>query len=72
MKIDMTFIAKITKDKNSGWTCVEWPESVSALGTGKAVKVTAAIDGHDFQATFLTDCHKRYLLSPECYPSAVQ
>ncbi|MEO7911041.1 MAG: DUF1905 domain-containing protein [Roseiflexaceae bacterium] len=49
----MTFTAKITKDKNSGWTCVVWPESVGFFGTGKSVKVTATIDGHDFQATFL-------------------
>lgn len=53
MPIDMRFAAVITKDGNSGWTCVEWPESVRALGTGKSVKVTAAIDGHEFQATFL-------------------
>lgn len=53
MKTDITFTAQITKDKNSGWTCVEWPESVSALGTGKPIKVTAAIGVHEFQATLL-------------------
>jgi hypothetical protein len=53
MKLDKQFAAEITKDKTSGWTCVEWPESVSVLGTGKSVKVAAAIDGHEFQATFL-------------------
>jgi hypothetical protein len=53
VKLDRQFAAEITKDKTSGWTCVEWPESVSVLGTGKSVKVAAAIDGHEFQATFL-------------------
>lgn len=53
MKSDMTFQAAITRDKNSNWTCVVWPESVEALGTGKSVKVTAAADGHEFQASFL-------------------
>lgn len=50
---DLKFKATITKDKTSGWTCVEWPESVSALGTGMPVKVTATINEHEFQATFL-------------------
>ncbi|MBA2725121.1 MAG: DUF1905 domain-containing protein [Actinobacteria bacterium] len=53
MTIALSFTAEITKDKNSGWTCVEWPESVRVLGTGKSVKMIAAIDGHEFQATFL-------------------
>jgi hypothetical protein len=53
MNLDLHFAAPIAKDTTSGWTCVRWPESVRALGTGKAVKVTAAIDGHEFQATFL-------------------
>lgn len=53
MTIDTRFTAEITKDNNSGWSCVAWPESVGVLGTGLPVKVTAAIDGHEFQATFL-------------------
>jgi Domain of unknown function (DUF1905) len=53
MTIGLGFAGEITKDKTSGWTCVAWPESVSVLGTGKSVKVTATIDGHEFQATFL-------------------
>jgi hypothetical protein len=53
VKLDAQFAAEIAKDKTSGWTCVAWPESVNVLGTGKSVKVTAAIDGHEFQATFL-------------------
>lgn len=53
MKLDLTFTTKITNDKNSGWTCVIWPESVKMLGTGNSVKVTAVIEGHEFQASFL-------------------
>lgn len=53
MEIATSFTAGITRDKISGWTCVAWPESVRVLGTGKPVKVTVAIDGHEFQATFL-------------------
>lgn len=53
MSIDAIFAADITRDKKSGWTCVEWPDSVAALGTGMAVKVVAAIDDHEFEATFL-------------------
>lgn len=53
MTIATRFTAQITKEKNSGWTCVVWPESVRVLGTGTPVRVTAAIDGHEFQATFL-------------------
>ena len=53
MRLDARFAAEIAKDKTSGWTCVAWPESVRVLGTGKSVKVAAAIEGHEFQATFL-------------------
>jgi hypothetical protein len=52
--LNKTFTATIGKDhKNSGWTCVIWPESASFFATRKAVKVTGSIEGHDFQATFL-------------------
>lgn len=53
MKSNAPFQAEITRDKNSSWTCVIWPKSVSALGTGRSVKVTAVINGHEFQASFL-------------------
>jgi hypothetical protein len=53
VKLGIAFTATISKDKTSGWTCVEWPESVRILETGKPVKVTAAIDGHEFQATLM-------------------
>jgi hypothetical protein len=51
--LNKSFTAKIQKDKTSGWTCVLWPASAGFFGTGKPVKVAAAIEGHDFQATFL-------------------
>ena len=54
MQLDATFTATITTDEAKGaWTFVTWPESVSVLGTGKPVKVSGTIEGHDFQATFL-------------------
>jgi len=53
MKTNISFTTEITNDKNSGWTCVVWEDSVKSLGTGKSVKVTATIDGHEFQASFL-------------------
>ena len=53
MTIGTTFAATITKERASGWTCVEWPESVRVLGTGKPVKVAAAVDGHELQATLM-------------------
>jgi hypothetical protein len=51
--LNTTFTSTIQKEGNSGWTCVVWPESTTFFGTGKPVKVTASIEGHDFQATFL-------------------
>ena len=43
------FKAVIAKgDKDGGWTFVSWPESVAFLGTGKATKVMARIEGHEF------------------------
>ncbi len=41
------FTATITKeDKEGGWTFVTWQESSAYLGTGKATKVMAKIEGH--------------------------
>jgi len=51
--IAQRFTAEIAKNKTNGWTAVAWTESVSVLGTGRPVKVTAIIDGHEFQATLL-------------------
>jgi hypothetical protein len=49
----MKFTSNITRDSNSNWKCVVWNDSVKELGTGKAVKVKAVINGHEFLATFL-------------------
>lgn len=48
------FKATISKEnKEGGWTFVSWPESVTYLGTGKATKVVAKIEGHEFAVTSL-------------------
>jgi hypothetical protein len=48
------FTATITKEhKDGGWTFVTWPESAVYLGTGKATKVMAKIEGHEFAVTSL-------------------
>ena len=46
----ITFTGTISKN---GWTFITWPESATRLGTGKAVKVMAMIEGHDFAVTCL-------------------
>ena len=51
--IDETFTASITKEANSGWTCVVMPASGDIFATRKAVKVAGTIDGQPFQATLL-------------------
>jgi hypothetical protein len=53
MRLDVRFTGEITTEPKSGWSCVAWPDSVRALGTGRAVKVAAAIDGHAFPITLL-------------------
>jgi hypothetical protein len=52
--IDKTFKGVIGKDTGkSELPCVVWPESVTVLGTGKAVKVSGTVDGYDFQSALL-------------------
>ena len=51
--IDVTFIATVIADSNSGWPCVLMPDSAAFFGTGKVVKVAGTVDGHDYQATLL-------------------
>lgn len=53
MRLDARFTAEIATEPKSGWPCVAWPESVRVLGTGKPVKIAAAIDGHAFPITVL-------------------
>ncbi len=48
-----TFTATITKEGNSGWTCVVMPDSGHIFGTRRPVRVAGTVDGHAFQATLL-------------------
>jgi len=51
--IDVTFTATVIADSNSGWPCVQMPDSAAFFGTGKAAKVAGTVDGHDYEATML-------------------
>jgi hypothetical protein len=51
--IDVIFTATVIADSNSGWPCVQMPDSAAFFGTGKAVKVAGTVDGHDYEATML-------------------
>lgn len=51
--IDVIFTATIIADSNSGWPCVQMPNSARFFGTGKPVKVGGTVDGHDYEATML-------------------
>lgn len=51
--IDVTFTASVIADSNSGWPCVQMPDSAAFFGTGKAVKVAGTVDGHHYEATML-------------------
>jgi Domain of unknown function (DUF1905) len=51
--IDHRFSAPITKEANSGWCCAIMPNSGTAFGTRKPVKIAGTIDGHAFSATML-------------------
>lgn len=51
--IDITFTATIISDSNSGWLCVQMPNSAEFFGTGKSVKVGGTVDGQNYEATML-------------------
>lgn len=51
--LDRTFTAPIVADTNSNWPCVRMPGSAEFFGTGKAVKVSGTVDGHDYTASML-------------------
>lgn len=52
-RLDVTFMARIISDSNSGWPCVQMPDSADFFGTGKAVKIGGVVDGHPYEATML-------------------
>jgi hypothetical protein len=52
--INKTFTGTIGAEiKGAMWTCVVWPESKAVLGTGKAKKVKATVDGYPVQTALL-------------------
>ena len=51
--LDVTFTAAVIADSNSGWPCVQMPDSADFFGTGKAVKIGGTVDGHPYEATML-------------------
>lgn len=47
------FALTIVADPNSGWACVQVPDSAALLGTGKAVRVAARVNDQPYEATML-------------------
>ena len=61
--INQTFTGKIgTEVKGTTWTCVVWPGSKEILGTGRATKVTATVDGHPVQTALMPDGNGGHML----------
>lgn len=48
-----TFTLTIVADATSGWTCVQIPDSANLLGTAKALKIRARVNGNPYDATLL-------------------
>ena len=62
--IDVTFTAPIgVTVSGEVWSCVEVPESVELLGTGKAVKVVATVDGEPITAGLMPTGAGGHMLS---------
>ena len=62
--LDLVFTAAIgVLVKGDLWPCVEVPDSVALFGTGKAVKVTATVDGEPLTAGLLPTGAGGHMLS---------
>ncbi|MFC7455756.1 DUF1905 domain-containing protein [Brachybacterium sp. GCM10030267] len=48
-----TFTLEIVADANSGWPSVQVPGSAALLGTAKAIRIAARVNGHPYEATLL-------------------
>ncbi|PPI00428.1 DUF1905 domain-containing protein [Rathayibacter sp. AY1B7] len=62
--LDLAFAAPIgVTVKGDLWSCVEVPGSVELLGTGRSVKVVAAVDGEPVTAGLLPTGAGGHMLS---------
>jgi len=62
--MDVTFSGPIgVTVKGDVWSCVEIPDSVALLGTGKAVRVVATVDGRDLTAGLMPTGTGGHMLS---------
>lgn len=62
--LDLRFTAPIGVDvKGDVWSCVEIPGSKELLGTGKAVKVTATVDGEPLVVSLMPTGTGGHMLS---------
>jgi hypothetical protein len=62
--LDVTFTAPIgVTVKGDLWSCVEVPDSVALLGTGKAVRVVATVDGLPLTAGLMPTGSGGHMLS---------
>lgn len=48
-----TFMVPISADPTSGWLCLRIEGSATLLGTGKAKKIRARVNGHAYEGTML-------------------
>lgn len=62
--MDVTFSGPIgVTVKGDVWSCVEIPDSVALLGTGRAVRVVATVDGRDLTAGLMPTGTGGHMLS---------
>ncbi|MBE7700357.1 DUF1905 domain-containing protein [Oerskovia sp. Sa1BUA8] len=62
--MDVTFTAPIgVTVRDDVWSCVEIPDSLELLGTGKAVRVVATVDDHPLRAGLMPTGSGGHMLS---------